>query len=62
MDETITPVSANALTITWRTLMDVARNYELGSPGEAHLIDARRLIEIEMRTQHGDDAWTALRD
>jgi len=55
-------ISAEDLTVTWRTLMSVASNYEMGSIGEASLIEARRLIEVEMRAQHGDNAWEVMCD
>lgn len=58
----IQSIDAADLMITWRTLTDVATNYELGSLGEASLIEARRLIEVEIREQYGDDAWASLRD
>lgn len=45
------------LAITWRTLRAVAGNYVYGSRGEAQLIEARRLIGLEIREQHGDKAW-----
>jgi len=54
------PIGEDALATTWKTLTDVARNYEPGSLGEASLIEARRLIEVEVRAQHGDDAWEDL--
>lgn len=46
------------LATTWRTLRVVAHNYELGSPAEAHLAAARKIIAAEVRAQHGVDAWT----
>jgi hypothetical protein len=58
--DSVETITANDLAITWCTLMAVARNYEPGSLGEAELIEARRLIEVEVRAQHGDDAWEAL--
>jgi hypothetical protein len=64
MDETIeviTPVTWADLATTWRTLRTVAGNYELGSIGHASLIEACRLIEVEIRAQHGDAAWGSLR-
>jgi hypothetical protein len=48
------------LATTWRTLTDVADNYSMTSPGWASLIEARRLIEVEIRAQHGDAVWTDL--
>jgi len=53
--------SVSDLTVTWWTLRAAADNYESGSPGEATLIEACRLIEIEVRAQHGDAAQEALR-
>lgn len=56
-DTPITPITVDDLATTWRTLGQVAGNYFLGSQGEALLVEARRLIEIEIREQHGDQAW-----
>lgn len=47
------------LATTWRTLLQIAHNYHLGSPGEATLIEARRLTEVEMRALYGDEAWAS---
>jgi hypothetical protein len=60
-DEDITSIALTDLRTTWRTLMMVAGNYSAGSKGEASLIEARRLVEMEIRAQHGDAAWGALR-
>jgi hypothetical protein len=59
-EEPFEPISADDLAITWRTLRTVADNYSMGSTGEAALIEARRLVEVEMRAQHGDEAWEGL--
>jgi len=53
-------VSFHELAITWKTLLSVSHNYEAGSLGEASLIEARRLIEAEVRAQHGDESWASL--
>lgn len=54
--------SVSDLTVTWCTLRAVMDNYVGGSPGEATLVEACRLVEIEMRAQHGDAAHEALHD
>lgn len=59
-DEDTTEISPEALALTWVTLTAVMGNYELLSPGAASLIEARRLIEVEVREQHGDDAWASM--
>ena len=59
--EAIMRVSENELVTTWRTLAAVAHNYEWGSPGNLCLIEACRLIEVEIRVQHGDHIWATLR-
>lgn len=57
-----TQISPEALTLTWVTLTAVMRNYDLLSHGWASLVEARRLIEVEVREQHGDDAWASMID
>jgi hypothetical protein len=58
--DAIETVASDDLARTWLTLTAVARNYAMGSSGEACLVEARRLIEVEMRAQHGDEVWAAL--
>jgi len=55
------PIGEDALTLTYLGLIAVADNYEAGSLGEASLIEAQRMVEVEMRAQHGDEAWTTMR-
>lgn len=54
------PIKLKNLTVTWRTLRDMRENYPPGSTGHSSLIDAARWVEIEVRAQHGDEAWTLL--
>lgn len=61
-DEDVEAVSVDDLRVAWQTLTTVMRNYEAGSLGEASLVEARRLIEVEVRMQHGDEAWGAMVD
>ena len=61
-EEEVVEIDLDDLATAWRTLMAVSSNYKLGSQGQANLIEARRLIEVEVRVQHGDEAWTAMRD
>jgi hypothetical protein len=56
----IVTVAAEDLVTAWRTLHTAAQNYQLGSKGEERLIEAARLMEVELRTQHGDEVWAAL--
>lgn len=58
--EGIEAITADDLAAAWRTLMAVARNYEAGSSGEATLIEARHLVEVEVRVQHGDSVWATM--
>lgn len=55
-------ITPEDLAITWQTLMAVARNYDIGTESQACLIEARRLVEVEVRLQHGDDAWQKMLD
>jgi len=57
----VVDISAEDLTATYLGLIAIADNYEPGSLGEASLIEAQRLTEVEMRAQHGDEAWAAMR-
>jgi hypothetical protein len=56
----IAPIALDDLTVTWRTLAAVTHNYRFASPGEATLVEARRLVEVEVRSQHGDEAWAEM--
>lgn len=58
--ENIQPITLGDLATTRRTLLAMAGNYRIGSTGNSTLIDARRLVEIEVRQQHGDKAREAL--
>lgn len=53
----ITPIPLDDLAATWRGLNAVAENYQFMGKGWEQLIMARRLVEIEIRDQHGDRAW-----
>lgn len=52
-----TQISLTELITTWRTLRKTSLEYRMGSQDEASLIEARRLIEVEIRARYGDDAW-----
>lgn len=54
----ITPIALADLTTTWRTLTQIIGNYKPGSAGSMTIIEARRFVEVELRSQHGDQAWT----
>jgi hypothetical protein len=57
MANPITQIPLTELITTWRTLRKTSLEYHMGSQGEASLIEARRLIEVEIRARYGDDAW-----
>lgn len=60
MPDSTTSIELDDLAVTWRTLTRVFGNYHMGSPGEATLIEARRLVEVEIRALHGDEAWASV--
>lgn len=44
-------ISVDALVDAQKVLMDVSKNYETGQSGESILIEAHRLLNIEIRIQ-----------
>ena len=56
-DDEITPIPLDLLATTWTGLNAVAANYTFMGKGWEQLVMARRLVEIEIRSQHGDAAW-----
>ena len=59
---TITPIALRVLTATWRGLTAVMESYEMTGEGWRTLVEARRLVEVEVREQHGDAAWSRMVD
>lgn len=61
MPETERPESARVsledATIAWRVLLACAANWPADPRECGVLIEARRLVEMEVREQHGDEAW-----
>jgi hypothetical protein len=55
-------ISLDDLETTWQTLRTAAQNYHSGSEGDFALTEARRLVEVEIRSQHGDEAWKRVTD
>ena len=56
-DDEITPIPLDELIATRRGLLAVAQNYTFMGQGWEELTMARRLVEIEIRSQYGDVVW-----
>jgi len=54
-------IPLDQLRATWVGLTATMDWYEVGGEGWAALVEARRLVEVEIRAQHGVAAWDALR-
>jgi hypothetical protein len=48
------------LEVTWRTLTAMMNNYFTGGEGYSALVEARRLVEVEMREQGYETQWADL--
>lgn len=61
-EDEITPISADKLSVTWLTLTTLMDNYNAFGIGWEELLRAKRLVEIEIRSQHGDEVWAQITD
>jgi len=52
-----TLIPIDELVATWTGLTAVMDWYETGGEGWRALVEARRLVEVEIRAQYGEAAW-----